>query len=294
MMSNPENDLRGYEEPHLEKASFSFHRWQLASLPIEDLDLRRLCDREHPVMYWAPRRVEIERIVETAVQLHEGPGLPTILEVGCGSGLLSYLMASTGRVRVIASDPDPAHFDRTVYSHPNLSMVVADAASIRSKLPDVEFDCVLNSWMPPEVNLTPDIRKLEARAIIYVLERTGETGVPESHARWLSYRHGSYLEDYISYRPGEEYFRALSWNGPAHWEITEYFRGFSYSPSITDSNIIEIQLRRDQRKFLPATVSALCDINNREMPRFAWEAELERFKGATAGRINILDHEDGP
>src|SRR3989338_8395470 len=107
------------------------NRYPMSISPLERITLSRICATP-PICYWAPRRAEIQRIVEIA-KLAQGDGTPTILDIGCGNGFLSYLLARTGEVRVIGIDPDEEHLDKPYYNHPLLSFELGDAAMAAAK-----------------------------------------------------------------------------------------------------------------------------------------------------------------
>lgn len=292
-MAKLESPTPALSEEALKTASFgeSSHRWQFSYCPVEELDLYRLCHVDSPVMHWAPRRAEVERFAEFVIGLHgDKPGNPTLLEIGSGSGLLSYLLASTGKLDVIALDPDPRFSASTIYRHPRLNHVVADAAQAIDLFRGQEITCALNSWMPPQINLTPAIRTLGTAGIIYILEERGETGVPETYAQSLSWRHGKdKLDDLVSYRPGKSHKRACEWHGPAQWEITEWPKGHFYSESMRDTNKIDIQARVDlPREIVERAVARVTAVDASALPRYPWEAKLEQYKGPEPGKVTPL------
>ncbi len=131
----------------------------------------------NPVMYWMPRREEIQRFIEIAGAVHEGEGRPKILDVGCGNGFLAYLLAITLEVEVIGMDPNGLLFQNTSYVHENLSLEVGNSQDAVRKYKNKNLDMVINSWMPGGINLTPDIRDIGAKTIAYIIESGGSTGI---------------------------------------------------------------------------------------------------------------------
>lgn len=72
-----------------------------------------------------------------------------------------------------------------------------------------KFDLVINSWMPPGMDLTKDVIEAGGAAILYMVERGGATGrrsdapFPEPPNR--------YICDYESCNPGQSYESRLGW-----------------------------------------------------------------------------------
>jgi hypothetical protein len=268
-------------------------QWSFSFFPVENLTLARLSNLHQPVMYWAPRRCEVERIVQLACALHgDAPGNPTILEVGAGSGLLSYLLAETKKVDVIALEPNSTLVERTPYRSPNLTYVTADAADAVALYRESKITVVINSHMPPNVNLTPAIRSIGASAIVYALLRYGGTGVPENEAKFLQLRYPTGVDDHVSYRPGVNYRRICEWFGPAHCDIVEWLtwshRGYQRS-SHMDFNKIDVQINASVPEAALETIRSYIDgIDASSLLTYPWEDELTRFRGPKAGDVTWL------
>lgn len=224
--------------------------WQFSFLRPEQLSLHTLCAEDRPVMYWAPRQLDIVRFVALADALHgENSDLPTVVEIGSGSGLLSFLLAKTGKLNVIACEPDQGlvAISQQQYQHPNVQFLALDAKAAAENLKGQDVACVLNSWMPPGLNLTPAIRALNAKAIVYVLDTRGSTGFTSNNDRLLEWKHRETIDHVESYRPGSNYQPLCCWHGPAHWEFVQaksMARFHSpFSPEF--ANQIQCQVRND-------------------------------------------------
>lgn len=262
--------------------------WQFSFLPPEELSLHTLCAEDKPVMYWAPRQLDIARVVALAEELHgDKSSLPTVVEIGSGSGLLSFLLAKTGRVNVIACEPDQRHVvaSQEGYRHQNLQFLALDVNAAAERFKEEDVACVLNSWMPPEENLTPAIRDLNAKAIVYVLETRGSTGFTSKIDKLLEWKHRSMIDDVESYRPGSNYQPLCCWHGPAHWEFVQaksMARFISlFSPEFT--NQIQCQVRKDVAQNREAILQGVCAVKTAET--FSWEAELTQIFGTEFGEI---------
>ena len=235
---------------------------------INKINLEQLCgtlgSKKGNLSHWPVRREEIQRIVEIAKTVYSGEGKPVILDVGCGNGFLSYLLAETDEVKVIAIDPKKSLINKSKYRHPNLKLEIGSSKTALEKYQN-QVDLVFNSWMPQDINLTPDIRSINAQAIIYVEER-GATGVQRFELIGQ--------EDKRSYEPGKNYREVLSWHGPTCSEIQmrayllknnkNLYVGTNYN-----CNIIEAQLRND----LPIPE---LDVPHKEA--YPWEAEMQKLE----------------
>lgn len=254
---------------------------------IEKITLENICgtSTQAATSCWAPRREEIQRFVELAKYVHQGPGKPRILDVGCGTGFLSYLLALTGEVEVIGIDPEEERIKNSPYSHPNLKLEVGDARDAVKKYrnegdnDDLFFlfddedeentgvDVVLNSWMPEGVNLTPDIRRINAPCIIYVRDKGGSTGTDMNEDVSLSN-----WADQVSYDPGNDYDHAFSWSGHSMPEIRWLAQGMKKEDltGFRQANIIEMQFRKG------ISLSEVPKVSVSESDKYSWEKELDR------------------
>ncbi len=96
---------------------------------------------------------------------------------------------------------------RQQFNH-EVECVTQEIYGLVVKLPPM-FDLVVNSWMPPGVDLTPDILCLNGGAICYALERNGATGCQSNLAF-------SEKSDRIgggeSYETNKSYVSRFSWH----------------------------------------------------------------------------------
>lgn len=281
--------------------------YEMAGKPIESITLDNICGNgeNRPLSYWAPRREEIQRFVEIAKAVLQRKGKPKVLDAGCGTGFLAYLMAETGEVDVVGLDPDESLVNGSLYSHPNLKLEVGDSTDAVRRYANQDIDMVISSWMPGELNLTPDIRNIGARTIVYVKEAGGATGVPPDGWLIIFFKILTMqaLEDYlnkdvfkpkpkvsredrISYEPGQNYVRAYGWSGPAATEIKNIARRLRGEKEVTfslrerifgfgkkDRNLIDIQVRKD----IP--IPGIPSITINESQKYGWEKDLEKVKG---------------
>ena len=261
--------------------------YEKSKVPLSAITLENICGTEETtlVSFWAPRREEVQRFVEIAKTVHKGKGKPKILDVGCGNGFLAYLLAATGEVEVIGLDPDESLIKENLYAHPSLRLEVGDSQDAVERYGGRNFDVVLNSWMPNGLNLTPDIRNIGAKVIIYIEEAGGATGCPDYNYQEFLYDGAGQQgrpnpispEDAISYHPGGNYQKIFSWSGPACDEVQFLARRLknekAYISRNKDLNFIEIQFRRD------VIIPKIPKIIIPDSEKYAWEKDLERFKG---------------
>lgn len=235
-----------------------------------------------PALHWLPRAADIARMVRVAELVHQGAGLPTLVEVGAGSGLLSYLLARTGRLQVTAVEPDAAlltghglsHLEGGLlrpdarpgapYAHPNLRLLPATARAAAELLAGTPPDVVLCSWMPNRFNLAADIRRLHPAAIIYTRRDfvgTLESDLPE---------HLAYERRFTPRRP---YQRRLTWATPSEGDVMDLLRaltGASEEPVVAlFDNLVEVQVAGRAA----AAVTAVAVDAGPALPPYPWEAE---------------------
>ena len=271
-------------------------RYLMNVIPFNRITLENICGKENtpPASYWAPRREEIQRFVDIAKAVYVRKGKPIVLDVGCGTGLLAYLLAQTGEVEVIGLDPDKSLIKESTYHHQNLKLEVGDSGYAVKKYSSQDVDLVINSWMPYQLNLTPDIRKIGARVIAYIKEGGGATGVPdydyekllsdEGFDSWDDDAENHSLpnsltpENGISYHPGDNYRRAFEWSGPSAIEVQEIAeklkgkRFLRYGNS--NYNLIDIQFRKDLP--IPDKIPRTLIVDSQ---KYKWESGLEKIKG---------------
>lgn len=210
------------------------HYWEGDPLP-----------RTPGALHWLPRGADVARFMQVAEAVHEGDGLPSVVEVGCGTGLLSLLMAETGRAHVVGMDPDEKLLlggDTKPYSHPNLQLIAGTSKASRELFRPNPPDVVVSSWMPhaENIDLSTDIAELQAKAIIYV------------HQSWSA-------EYYMNrFKPKRKYRRALKWNGPSRNDVFDWLafvnsevpQVYGYAPyraydfRYQRQNQVEVHLRR--------------------------------------------------
>jgi len=158
---------------------------------------------------------------------------------------------------------------------------------------------VVNSWMPSGLNLTPEIRDINAKVIIYIAEREA-TGVTNyDYSKWM-YPEGIEEEDRdaeklkipnpilpengISYHLGKNYRDVFRWYGPAHNEVSNMGR-YENSLGDRDCNHIIIQIK----KGIPTPNLSMIKVQERD--KYLWEKALEKVKGPVE-KMSILDKAD--
>lgn len=276
-------------------------------LLFDQVSIHTICGNEEvePQCYWAPKREEIQRFVEIAKAMHpfgksfrspstsplisgiripslfSGNGLPVILDVGCGTGFLSYLLAKTEEVNVIAMDPDAELLRSSSYRHPNLHYIPGTAEDSFILFKDASLDMVINSWMPTYEDLGRPIRAMKPKAITYIIEIGGGTGIYDydAYKRFLE-EHPEMkdipFEEIYSYQAGPDFRQALEWKGPSCSEVghisTAILRGRRESMvSIVNMNLIVAHVRNDiPFQYLPPITISTCE-------EYAWERDLEGF-----------------
>jgi len=238
---------------------YSFNEMSIVSIDNATLSDLIGKGKSAPVCFYFPKRDEIQKIVEVAKAV-SNRRVPIILDIGCGNGFLDYLLAKTGEVKVIGIDPNAKLIKRSreVYDHPNLLLKIGDAKKAL-KYKD-KVDVVLNSWMPINEDLTPLIKEVGGKAIVYVKFKDGNTVT------------GVQYGEKQSYDPGKEYVKAFEWSSVAGNEVLAIVEGkhsrfVKAHPDKVNLNKIEIQIRKD------VEIPKLSDVKVSE--KYSWERDLE-------------------
>lgn len=265
---------KGNRCPGLIPSSFH-HLFKMRVKDFSNISLDDFKDEKEPLTWWIPRRRDIEKIIKLAEFLHQGKGLPEILDVGCGQGFLAYLLARTEKANVIGIDPNQQLIEGTRFEHKNLTLLTETADSFLSRYQG-SFDLVISSFMPYQLDYTATIKRtLKPKAVLYIEDRW-----VKKHGYWLNLEI-SEEEGKFEYSLNKDTVGQLSLNNYGH------FQKWSV-PSISDlkkkklyplSSQIEIQLRKD--------IHPLPELKGFSRERYYWETELEFFKGK--GRITIGD-----
>ncbi|MBI2541768.1 methyltransferase domain-containing protein [Candidatus Woesearchaeota archaeon] len=258
----------------------------ISSLGLLDLTKIKHTDR---ITYWPPTRAEIKFLAYVIGHLGTDA---RVLDVGCGNAFVSHLLASEN-ICVVGFDKDRVAVKKTPYRHPNLELSVGDAFVDEDINRFLGIDVVFNSWMDKGIDMTEMIHRLQPKAIIYIREGYGYTGINGK-----------------SYELNEQYKPFIRWRGLTTHEVELYaelirdaiyrghrvsvetaaedprwensFRhGFEQKPRLfgPDGNIVEIQLRSDvEGPKIPAII--------KNLEKYPWEADLEsvvrntrRFEG---------------
>lgn len=265
---------KGNRCPGLIPSSFQ-ELFEMSTSDFSGISLADFKDKTKPLTWWIPRKRDIEKIVRLAQFLHQGKGLPKILDVGCGQGFLAYLLAGTEKVNVTGIDPNEKLIEGTRFKHKNLTLLKETADSFLSRYQG-SFDLVISSFMPYQLDYSAKIKKiLRPKAVVYIEDKS-----VEKYRGWLN------LE--ISEKQGKfEYSFDEDTDGRSSLNNYQHFKKWSV-PSITDlkkerlyplSSQIEIQLRKD--------IHLLPELKGFSEERYYWEKELEFLKGKR--RITIGD-----
>ncbi len=252
--------------PYLDEKRISF------DLPLKDFDQISLKDffppkNKEPITWFIPRKKDIERIVRLAEVLNSKKDTPLILDVGAGGGFLAYLLARTGRVKVIAVEPNKELIKRTKFKCKNIKMIARGIESFRSKQ---KFEIAINSFMPYKLDLSPLIKKtIRPKAIIYIqdkkmaLERnyTYLDLIIDDRRKIFDYK----IDSSRSYDPDEGYKKVFAWD--------VYSAGYPCKKIPRLGCEIEVQLREDLEIFDATSV-----FNVNRQKEYKWESQIKSLK----------------
>lgn len=221
--------------------------------------------------WWVPRREDIEKIVLLAEYLNKGETLPSILDFGTGQGFIAYLLAQTGRVKVVGIDPNEELIKKTKFKHKNLKLLVADDKWLTREWRG-KFELVISSFMISDIDFTPKIKRVLApKGVVYIGGKPKERE-PKWKYYYLQLEIDERLDNYnwvanedISFDPNDNYYNLTKWDIPCIEDLNK--DGKISSPL---SGEIRVQVRKGICN-LPALVV-------HPKKRYKWES-FEILKG---------------
>lgn len=229
---------------------------------------------------WAPRRIDISRIAEAVRTVQEhNPNHPLeIVDIAGHSGFLDRMLID--------------EIDRVNGNHSDINVTVVDPDRVVTKAgfkyyqqqghePRINFrtetsqqyanrneraDVVLCSWMRPEMDLRPDIEKLDPQLIIFVKDVPGDVGKPST------------------FENSEKYKKSAAWLGYSGHDIDNFNEYGEYE---TD-NVILIMTREGG---IPGQEirDRLSKVSIQESDKYSWEKQLPPLN---VGKIHETDNFD--
>lgn len=281
-----------------------WYRFFGTRIPFASLNLGNICGNwvpepngsnthelpDSPAIHWLPLARDISRITLLTNVFKVNRQMPVICDVGCGTGLLSLLLAQTNLANVIGIDPDEhlvvggginhssphAISQKGRYLHPNLILHSGYAEDLPWYL-DRPPEVVISSFMPYEVDMTDSIASLGAEMIVYITEGIGE---PDHLER---------------FKPKPGYSEAMVWSGPSSQDVL-YFYAYINSLCGRKPSIPKIPEPRDRQVRIHVTDDALTllskkvdelDVPDEGLNHYPWESSsLEDAVGSD--RYEIL------
>lgn len=150
-------------------------------------------------------------------------------------------------------------------------------------------DLVINSWMPPGVNLSDHIRWLNPASVIYMLDTYGSTGIrDEKKETFFASQIVKIPGQMRSYSPGTTFHFVGAWFGPSVAELQRNIdpKSLSYfdQPGGAFSNTIAVQIKNGFEIPIDSlkTHTAVVNINP-----YPWEDELSKRYGPIAPMIEL-------
>lgn len=209
------------------------------------------------VAHWPPRSWEIQVLAETANRAcrpGSGSGMPILIDVGCGSGFLTSLFASTGLMKVLGIDRRrPAVPDRAMSTSNRLFIVGNYRDIARTIRPD--GPAVLICWPPTGSDFMEGVLELEPAVIFVVRDVLGLCGVQRGvlTVEILEKEGGPqyHLETACSLDPGDGFRRVAAWPSPSLYDLRRRSKdpGYAEINSVVEvflSDGVEMEIRIDE------------------------------------------------
>lgn len=229
---------------------------------------------------WAPRKIDISRMAETVRMVQEkigGERPLRIVDIAGHSGFLDRLLLDEidkknglrTNIEVTIVDPDRnvTGKAREYYKTNEPRMGFRTEKSQQFVANENEHaDIVICSWMRPEMNLRPDIERLDPQIIIFVKDIPGDVGQP-----------GAFDEN-------EKYQKSVAWLGYSGHDIDS----FNENGNCETDNVVLIMTKRN------GTVgqeiqNRLKNVSVQENDRYSWETQLPPLE---VGKIHEKDDFD--
>lgn len=214
---------------------------------------------------WAPRKMDISRIAETIKMVQEKQSATQplkIVDIAGHSGFLDRLILDEldqkGRpqneIKVTVVDPDKivTNKARGYYKGRENRLDFRTQTSQEFVKSGEQADVVICSWMRPEMDLRPDIEKLNPKAIIFVKDVPGDVGQPQS------------------FTDSENYKQVASWLGFSGHNIDSANNGFE----LHADNVVLIMTRNDGGISGEQIREGLNGIQIAEENKYSWERQL--------------------
>ena len=226
-------------------------------------------------LIWVPRKKDVMKIFELARAVHEKIATESrdelwIMDIGGRGGFFGKLLVDEARANginlhaVIVDHAENVLRDAANYykdrGEKNMHFVVS-AAEESVNLFNRKFDLIINGWMPTEVDLGKDIRKIESDARIYIRDVEGESaGMP------------------AAYGPGKDFLRLGGWRG-LHNIDAGMMLEHGWEPD-RPINAFDVQLSKriatpEFRKYLLGSLRKIDESHVEKNRMYPWEA---RFK----------------
>jgi len=144
------------------------------------------------------------------------------------------------------------------------------------------FDLIINSWMPPGIDFTKDIREAGGAAILYALERNGVSGCRIRSSCGDTIKILGYEESYMSGPYYEQWYGWVSHSTPQARAMDQLGQEYFYQDAgrwaKSFSNAFVVQIHKEYKESGDGF-----DYNNYELglgEQYFWEADLVRRGGA--------------
>ncbi|MFA6428916.1 MAG: hypothetical protein WCV84_00255 [Patescibacteria group bacterium] len=203
--------------------------------------------------------------------------------------------------RTLFDDADPEEFARNMFEKAEDAFVQQEREKIQKITQAIEeqlaqqpatHDLIINSWMPPGIDFTKDIRMLNGAAITYIVEQWGATGIQTS-AHFPSHPNRLQDED-ESYQTGNNYTWSAGWVGHSVPQLYRHVYpggGDSHVQPYSNAFLVQTSQRYRNPRTTPEHLIAHPDVSaNTPYP---WEDKLTQLGGDISPMISITNKPSG-
>lgn len=250
----------------LKKSAFGRFKDPLTCSSLQELVGSASFNQEHQPhsIDWIPRHLDIARIssvIRLAGEISNEGRPVRVADIAGSTGFLARLLLSeldkinVPGVEIDIVDPDPivTTQGRSYYGNrePRIRFHTKTAKGYGKS--NQGIDVAICSWMRPEMNLRPDIEKLNPKLIVLVKDAFGDVGEP------------------TAFEETEGYELVSSWRGITSYDGEEYLK--DNGSGIVQNNIVLVFARRNL-SLGGEVLNRIAQVGSTNEEIYPWEREL--------------------